>query len=458
MAGAEYGEAAEHLQQLKGVIMLKVDLARWLASQEIPQAFDVHFEFDQKDHALRKPSIGETNVVYQAVLGDIQVKLHATGPLDYSRLDYFAALMVAFVGVIVTWFAFRLLHAHFSHTSWLEERYDYSRGKLDEQRNELITKDTELQQQKMALDEHSIVSTADLAGRITSVNDKFCEISGYSRKELIGQNHRIIKSDQHPASFYKTLWKTISSGKTWQGVVCNQRKDGRYYWVESTITPILDENDVIDHYVSIRTDITAQMASQKMLSEQRQLLEMVQNSMRYFVQVTDLQQLARTIIDELCVLTGSEYAVIGEALRDAEGRPYLKVHAISDPALDKESYSLQQAGDDVELHDRDNIITRPLVSGDVYISNTVNIEAQPKINNYLGIPVFYGEELVGMYGIANREGGFDERMLSYLRPFTTAYGVMINAAHVREREKSAQSELLEAKNPSMRRLATHLAR
>ncbi|MBI5937011.1 MAG: PAS domain S-box protein [Betaproteobacteria bacterium] len=110
--------------------------------------------------------------------------------------------------------------------------------------------------QKRALDEHAIVSITDVDGRITYANDRFCQISGYTRDELIGQNHRILKGGLHPQAFYESMWATIASGKVWQGEICNRNKSGGQYWVYSTIVPYLDENGLPYQYVSVRTDIT----------------------------------------------------------------------------------------------------------------------------------------------------------------------------------------------------------
>jgi len=106
------------------------------------------------------------------------------------------------------------------------------------------------------MNKHDIVSITDVAGRITFANEKFTEISGYKREELIGKNHRILKSNMHPRSFYEGMWNKISNGEVWQGAICNQSKNGRTYWVDSTIVPFLDGKGKPYKYVSARTDIT----------------------------------------------------------------------------------------------------------------------------------------------------------------------------------------------------------
>lgn len=107
-----------------------------------------------------------------------------------------------------------------------------------------------------AMDEHAIVSIADLDGRITYVNERFCEASGFTAEELIGQTHKVVNSGVHDEAFYKEMWRDISKGRVWQGVFQNKRKDGEMYWVQSTIVPILNEYGRSTKYISIRTDVS----------------------------------------------------------------------------------------------------------------------------------------------------------------------------------------------------------
>ncbi|WP_373069692.1 response regulator [Sulfurimonas sp.] len=107
-----------------------------------------------------------------------------------------------------------------------------------------------------AIDSSNILSRTDISGKITYVNDKFIEISGYSEDELLGNTHRILKHPDNSAQIYKELWKTISSGKVWNGQLMNRTKDGKTYYVDSSIIPIFDEAENIIEYLAIRHDVT----------------------------------------------------------------------------------------------------------------------------------------------------------------------------------------------------------
>jgi PAS domain S-box-containing protein len=121
---------------------------------------------------------------------------------------------------------------------------------------ELSQTKVELEQQLNLLDKSAIISITDVHGNLIRVNDTFCEISGYSSSELLGQNHRILKSGKHPEELFTVMWAAISKGLTWKGEICNKRKDGSFYWVSTFISPIFDADGNIIKYVSVRFDIT----------------------------------------------------------------------------------------------------------------------------------------------------------------------------------------------------------
>lgn len=118
---------------------------------------------------------------------------------------------------------------------------------------------------RYALDSAAIVAMTDVRGTITFVNSKFCEISGYAREELIGNNHRMLRSGIHDTPFFRAMYRRIAGGQVWHGEICNRRKDGSHYWVDTTIVPHVNTIGKVDSYTAIRFDITARHEAEAML-------------------------------------------------------------------------------------------------------------------------------------------------------------------------------------------------
>jgi PAS domain S-box-containing protein len=159
-----------------------------------------------------------------------------------------------------------------------------------------------------AINEHAIMAVTDAEGVILQVNEQFCEISGYSKDEIVGQTHRLIRSEHHDEAFFANLWQTINAGKTWRGTFCNQAKDGHLYWVSSTIVPLVDSDGKPRFHLALRTDVSR--------------LKTVENELRAEHERLRRQvEFSRATQNQLA--TFFEHAPIGISWREfnADGRP-----------------------------------------------------------------------------------------------------------------------------------------
>jgi PAS domain S-box-containing protein len=141
--------------------------------------------------------------------------------------------------------------------------------------DEAVLQKNELEYLTDAFDHHSIVSAGDLAGKIIYCNEAFQKTSGYTVDELSGANHRITNSGMHDDQFWKNFWETISSGNVFRGDICNRKKTGEIYWLDTTIVPHINEQGKVDRYMAIRTDITEKRVTEvKQKSLEKNMIQM----------------------------------------------------------------------------------------------------------------------------------------------------------------------------------------
>jgi len=180
---------------------------------------------------------------------------------------------------------------------------------------------------RAGLDQHSILSVTDRSGRIIDANVGFCEISGFTREELLGKDHRIVNSGRHPREFWVGVWREIAAGRPWRGEVCNRAKNGALYWVDSTIVPFHGADGEIEKYVSIRFDITAKKEAD------------LQNA-RLVAIVTSTEDAIISVDPQGVVLTWNRGAeqLFGYMPVEAEGRPLLMLMSDDRVEADQEMF------------------------------------------------------------------------------------------------------------------------
>ncbi|MEB3290516.1 MAG: PAS domain S-box protein [Leptolyngbya sp.] len=315
-----------------------------------------------------------------------------------------------------------------------------------------------------AVDAAAIMVITDAAGVITTVNDRFCEISGYSREELVGQTHRLIKADYHPPEFFKTMWDTITQGRIWRAEVCNRHKDGHLYWMDTAISPFLDAVGKPVQYLAIRFDITQRKQIELALRNNLQMLTAISRAQTQFISLADRLTIFEGLLNTLLDITDSEYGFIGEVLFRADGSaymedslmkirgvPYLKTHSITNIAWDDitQRFYEENYEQGMEFTNMNTLFGAVIMTGQPVIANSPATDPRrggvpsghPPLLAFLGLPFYEGDRLMGMVGMANRPGGYSQEMVEALQPFLVTCSILVEGYRLDRQRRETEARL-----------------
>ena len=260
------------------------------------------------------------------------------------------------------------------------------------------------QRESMALNQHAAVSISDLDGNITYINNKFCQISGYLQSELLGRNHRILKSGYHLAPFYLSLWQTINRGDIWHGTICNKNKNGEPSWWETTIAPILDDNGLAHQYLSIRTDISKLKQKENDLLLQNQIQQLISNTAFNLIdcKTEEFDSLMISILHDLAEFNDIEHAFLCKFKDD--NKQLELVYQWYEPSIEVQALKLQS----IDIAFRPWWQKELTLNGVIKVDNINNCPEdemnwfnQHDIRSFLAVPISNKEKVIGFMGMCN---------------------------------------------------------
>ncbi len=290
-------------------------------------------------------------------------------------------------------------------------------------------------------------------GRFLDINDKACENLRYTRKELLTMGATDIQAIL-PDSF--SWQKHIEEVKREGFMILEsryKRKDGTIFPVEINVKFTNVEEK--DYMVAIVRDITERKQAEDEFNKVNALLESINSAQSQFILEADAADIFDALLKNILSLTRSEYGFIGEVIFTAEGKPYLKTHAITNIAWNEETKALyEKYAPNMEFYNLKTLFGEVMTTGKPVISNNPSADPRrgglpqghPPLNSFLGVPFYHGNKLVGMVGIANRPSSYDEEIIEYLRPLLNTCGNMIEGYRNIQKRKQAELAIMESEN------------
>jgi PAS domain S-box-containing protein len=288
----------------------------------------------------------------------------------------------------------------------------------------------------------------DARGRITELNPAFARILGRDPADVLDHLPvEYLQADDLPTG--ESLLASVFAGLSVREDIELLRRDGSRVPCSINAAPLMDDNGQPDGGFALVSDISARKGLENMLRKQAKVLSLVHQGMESYVGTRDIKTTSDFLLEGLLRLTGSEYGFLGEVLRDENGAPYIKAHGLTDISWDAESRRIRdtyRAGG-MEFRNLNSLFGAVMITGEMVLSDDPKNDPRsgglppghPPLNRFLGMPVFYGDEMVGLYGLANRAEPYDLELLALLAPFNTSYAAVI-AAH---RGQSRQERMLE---------------
>ncbi len=296
----------------------------------------------------------------------------------------------------------------------------------------------------------NIVMITDVAGKIEYVNPKFEQVTGFQFAEVAGKS-----IDQVDAAYDNEgalIRKTISSGSEWTGELSRHSGHKDAYWELASFTPIKLPDGLISNCLKISQDITdRKKAEQDLLHSNKLLSALTLAQNRYFFQ-PDPRQLFEELLNALLELTKSEYGFIGEILNDSSGQPFLKTFAVTNIAWNETTRAFYEkySSEGLEFHNLKTLFGHVITTGKPVVANDPLNDPRrgglpkghPDLNAFLGLPFHAADVFVGMIGIANRPGGYDQGVIDFLSPYLATCASIIQAYRNDQRRRLAEKQLV----------------